>query len=118
MDRKTIMHILHMTIISFLTCKCKSGEGKVVPVLNEAPCHEDIVGSGDTAPCIPDLGTKMEVSCQLCALAALPQGKRPGTHMRGNWVVPRVGLDTMVKRKIPNPCQESNPTTCIIHPVA
>jgi hypothetical protein len=33
--------------------------------------------SGGIAPCILDLGTKMEVSGQLHAPAALPPGKEP-----------------------------------------
>jgi hypothetical protein len=54
----------------------------------------------------------MEVSGQLH-----PQGA-PGTHWIGGWVGPRATLDAVVKRKIPSPCQESNPKTPIIHPVA
>jgi hypothetical protein len=33
-------------------------------------------------------------------------------------VGPRAGLDEVVKRKIPNPCRESNPRTPIVQPVA
>jgi hypothetical protein len=44
----------------------------------------------------------MEVSGQLHAPAALPQGI-------GGWMGPRAILDMVVKRKIPNPHQESNP---------
>jgi hypothetical protein len=46
----------------------------------------------------------LEVSGQLHAPAALPPEKEP--------------LDVVVKRKIPNPCQESNPRTLIIQPIA
>jgi hypothetical protein len=35
----------------------------------------------------------MRVGGQLHALAALPPGKRPGTHCIGGWVGPRTGLD-------------------------
>jgi hypothetical protein len=35
----------------------------------------------------------MEVGGQLHAPAALPPGKRPGTHCTGGWVGPRAGLD-------------------------
>jgi hypothetical protein len=31
---------------------------------------------------------------------------------------PRAVLDAVVKRKILNPCQESNPRTPIVHPIA
>jgi hypothetical protein len=34
----------------------------------------------------------------------------------GGWVSPRAGVDTVVKRKIPSPCQDWNPP--IIQPVA
>jgi hypothetical protein len=34
------------------------GKRKVVPVLNEAPRHEDVLGSEGTAPRILDLGTR------------------------------------------------------------
>jgi hypothetical protein len=33
-------------------------KGKVVPVLNKVPFHEDIWGSGGIAPCILNLGTR------------------------------------------------------------
>jgi hypothetical protein len=42
----------------------------------------------------------MRVGVQLHAPAALPPGKRPGTHFIGGWVGPRVGLDG---------CEESRP---------
>jgi hypothetical protein len=58
----------------------------------------------------------MEVSGQLHAPASLPPGK--DTHWIGGWVGPRAVLDTVVKRKIPNPRQESNPRTPIVQPVA
>jgi hypothetical protein len=51
----------------------------------------------------------MEVSGQLQAQAALPQGKDPGTHWTGGWVGSRAGLDAVEQRKISCPCRESNP---------
>jgi hypothetical protein len=38
-----------------------------------------------------------------------PRETAPGTHWIGGWVGPRAGLDAVVKRKIPSPCQDSNP---------
>jgi hypothetical protein len=35
----------------------------------------------------------MGVGGQCHALAALPQGKRPGTHCIGGWVGPRAGVE-------------------------
>jgi hypothetical protein len=43
----------------------------------------------------------MGVDGQLYAPAALPPGKRPGTHRIGGWVGPRAGLDG---------CEKSRPT--------
>jgi hypothetical protein len=47
-----------------------------------------------------------------------PRERAPGTHWIGGWVGPRAGLNTVVKRKIPSPRRESNPTTSIFQPVA
>jgi len=47
-----------------------------------------------------------------------PRERAPGTHWIGGWVGPRDVLDTVVKRKIPSPYQESNPRTQIVQPVA
>jgi hypothetical protein len=38
------------------------GKSKVVPVLNQAPRHEDVGGCGDTAPHILNYGTIIEVN--------------------------------------------------------
>jgi hypothetical protein len=40
------------------------------------------------------------------------------TRWIGGWVGPTAVLDAMVKRKIPSPSRESNPTTPIAQPVA
>jgi hypothetical protein len=40
--------------------------------------------------------------------------RTPGTHWIGGWVGPRTGLDAVVKRKIPSPHREWNPTTPIV----
>jgi hypothetical protein len=37
-----------------------------------------------------------------------PRGKAPDTHWIGSWVGPRAGQDTVVERKIPSPCRDSN----------
>ena len=41
----------------------------------------------------------MGVGGQLHAPAALPPGKRPGTHCIGGWVGPRAGLDECGKSR-------------------
>jgi len=41
----------------------------------------------------------MRVGGQRLAPAALPPGKRPGTHCTGRWVGPRAGLDACGKSR-------------------
>jgi hypothetical protein len=52
------------------------------------------------------------------SLAALPPGKEPLVPVgeKAGW--PRAILDVVVKRKIPSPCQELNPRSPIIQPIA
>jgi hypothetical protein len=38
-----------------------------------------------------------------------PKERAPGTHWIGGWMGPRASVDTAVRRKIPNPCRDSNP---------
>jgi hypothetical protein len=44
--------------------------------------------------------------------------RAPGTHWIGGWVGPRNSLDTVSKRNIPSPRQESNSDHTIVQPVA
>jgi hypothetical protein len=61
----------------------------------------------------------MEVSGQFHAPTILPPRERvSGTHWIGGWAGPRAVLDAVVKRRIPSPRRESNPTTPIVQPVA
>jgi hypothetical protein len=52
-------NVLNIAAIGFSrkTVKVKV-KGKFVPVLNQAPRHEDVWGSGGIAPCILNLGTR------------------------------------------------------------
>jgi hypothetical protein len=61
-------------------------------------------GSGGIVPRILYFGTRWRCG-QLHAAAALPPGKQ---HLvpRG-WADPTAGLDSVVKRKIPSPCRDS-----------
>jgi hypothetical protein len=47
-----------------------------------------------------------------------PRERALDTHWIGGWVGPRVGLHTVVKRKITRPSRERNPDHLIVHPVA
>jgi hypothetical protein len=60
-------------------------------------------------------GGKWSASCPGCFT---PRERAPDTHWIGGWVGPRAVLDAVVKRKIPIPCQESNPRNLIIQPIA
>jgi len=55
----------------------------------------------------------MGVGCQSFVPAALPQGKRPGTHCTGSWEGPREGLDGCGKSRPP---RKFDPRT--VQPVA
>jgi hypothetical protein len=48
----------------------------------------------------------MGVGGQLHAPAALPPGKRPGTHCIGGWVGPRAGLDLPIIVQELTPCKD------------
>jgi hypothetical protein len=94
------------------------GKGKVVPVFNQAPRHEGVLGSGGIAPCILDLGTRWRWVVSFTPRSLYPQGKSLWCPLDRGWVGPRAVLDAVVKRKIPSPRQESNPRTPIVQPVA
>jgi hypothetical protein len=47
-----------------------------------------------------------------------PRERTLATHWIGGWVGFRAVLDTVVKRKIPNPLRKLNPRTPIVQPVA
>jgi len=53
-----------------------------------------------------------------CPGSFTPRERAPGTHWIGGWVVPRAGLDAMVKRKIPSSCRDLNPHSSSPQPSA
>jgi hypothetical protein len=65
-------------------------------------------GSGGIAPRILDLGTRWSEWSASRPRRFIPRERAPGTHWIGGWVGPRAVLDTVVKREIPSPRQESN----------
>jgi hypothetical protein len=54
-------------------------KGKAVPVLNNVPRHEDVLGCGGTVPLILNLGTGSERSVSR-PVRFIPGEKAPGTH--------------------------------------
>jgi hypothetical protein len=58
--------------------RTNKGKGKVVPVLNLAPRHEEVLGSGGIAPCILDLGIRWRWVVNFTGRPPLyPQGESP-----------------------------------------
>jgi hypothetical protein len=96
--------------------KCKS-TGKVVPVLDKAPRHEDVLGSGGIA--ISILTSALDGGERLASLPGrfTHRERAPGTHWIGGWMGPRADLDPVVKKKILSPRRKSNPRTPIVQPV-
>jgi hypothetical protein len=95
-------------------------KGKVVPVsFKWAPHHEGVLGewrySSTHSLTLALDGGKWSASCPS---HFTPRKRAPGTHRIRSCVGPRAILDMVVKRKIPGPYQESNPTTPIIQPIA
>jgi hypothetical protein len=82
----------------------------IVPVLNQAPHHDDVLRGGTIAPCILELGTpRSEWS------ASRPGRFTTGTHCIGGCVANRAGLDAVVKKKAPAAAGNLTP---VVQPVA
>jgi hypothetical protein len=75
-------------------------------------------GSGGIAPHILDLGIRWRWVVSFTPRPLYPKERAPGAHWIGGWVGPRAVLNAVVKRKIPSPRRESNPTTPIVQSVA
>jgi hypothetical protein len=77
-------------------------------LINQAPCHDDIQGSGGITPPFLTLlldGGEWSVPCPG---RFIPCEIVPGTHWIRGWVGPRASLDIVDKRKSCS-CQVSNP---------
>jgi hypothetical protein len=59
------------------------------------------------APRILDLGSRWKCSASRTG-SFTPRERAPGTHWIRDWLGSRAGLDTVVKRKIPSRCRDSN----------
>jgi hypothetical protein len=88
---------------------CKEVKVKLSLCLTKHHAMKAYCGSGGEAPRILYLGTRWR-SVVIFTLRPLhPRERAPRTHWIEGRVSPRAGLDTVVKRDIPSPCQESNP---------
>jgi len=57
----------------------------------------------------------MEASGQHHAPNALPLGKElHGIHWTGGWKCPTVGMDSLEKRRITDPCREQNHNSSVV----
>jgi hypothetical protein len=96
-------------------------KGKVVPVIlfNWAPRHGGVLGEWKYSS-THYLTSTLDGGEWLASRPGsfIPRERAPGAHWIGGWVSPRDVLDSVFKRKIPSPRQESNPRTPIVQPVA
>jgi hypothetical protein len=74
--------------------------------------------SGGIAPRILDLELDVGEWSATRLGRFTPRERTPGTHRIGGWVGPRAVPDSVVKRKIPSPLRESNPSTPTVQLVA
>jgi hypothetical protein len=72
-------------------------------------CHEDVLGSGDIARRILNLGTRWRWLASFTPQALYPGERAPGTHWIGGWVGPRAGLNAVAKRNNTYHYRESKP---------
>jgi hypothetical protein len=75
-------------------------------------------GSGGIVPHIIDLGTGWSEWLGSRPGRFTPREGAPRTYCIGGCVGPRVGLEAVVRRKIPSPYRKSNPRIQIVQPVA
>jgi hypothetical protein len=94
-------------------CKVK---GKVVPVLSEAPGHEDVLGEwrySSTNSLTSALDGGEWSASGPCRFT--PRERAPDNHLTGVWVGHRAGLDVVAKRR--NSCLAKNRTP-VVQPIA
>jgi hypothetical protein len=82
------------------------------------PCYEGVLGGGGIVSCILTLALDGGEWSASRPGRFTPRERAPGIHWIGGWVSPRAILDVVGKRKIPSPCQKSNPRTLIVQPIA
>jgi len=65
--------------------------------------------TGYTATCILNLSARWRRVDSFTSRPLFPRERISCTYWIGAWVGPRACLNAVSKRKIPSPCQESNP---------
>jgi hypothetical protein len=111
----SLLHILHRRWDSCVLIKGK----KLSLCFNWTPRHEGLLGEWRYSS-THSMTSALEGGEWSASRPSrfIPRGRAPGTHWIGGWVGPRAVLDAVMKRKIPAPRRESNPTTPIVQPVA
>jgi hypothetical protein len=66
-------------------------------------------------PRILNRGTRLRWVVSFTPQPLYFQGSSPVIHWIGGLVGPRAGLDAVVKRKIPSPCRDSNPSSYFLN---
>jgi len=90
--------------LSFWT-NTRDAKGKFVRVLhNKAPQHEGAEKDGGVAPCFLALAPDEDLWSFSWSDRLTPGESAPESNCIGGWVVPRAGLDGVVKGKTPCPC--------------
>jgi hypothetical protein len=69
--------------VKLFLCLTKHHSVKTYPVLNWAPHHEDVWGSGDIAPCVPNVGTRCWWGVSFTPWPVYPRGKSPRYSLNG-----------------------------------
>jgi hypothetical protein len=87
-------------------------------MLDKAPRHEDVLGSGGKAPRILDLGTRWRWVVSFTTRPLYPQGKIPWYPLYRRLGGPQSRSGHGGEEKIPSSRRESNPRTPIVQPVA
>jgi hypothetical protein len=77
--------------------------------LNREPLHEVVLGEWRYSS-THSLTSALDGGEWLASRSGsfTPMETAPGTHRIGGWVGPRVGLDVVVKIKIPSPCRDTS----------
>jgi len=71
--------------------------------------HEGVLGRGSIDPCILGLGIRWRWVVSFTPRCFIARVRNPDTHWIVGWVGPTGVLTTVLKRKIPSPCWDSNP---------
>jgi hypothetical protein len=98
---------LHGLYFNINLSSCARAFGRVVSVQRLTPRHEDMRGSGGTAPQLLSLDTRY-ISYKLHAKDTFLLGKKtPHTHCTRGWVGSRAVLHAVVNRNISAPSGQS-----------